>query len=344
MTRLARPASTSARPLCALLAFVLLLGLFVAAPPPREADAAPTVEACGSKITGQPLADGDDPPSDCAGSRLLEFSPPIIPTIAFDPVLRFEWPEACTREETQSSPSKCLVNEVLQSAVGNHLRDKVQALPAIRFIESRHTVQKEAFVAIREYLGLYEVETKGVYIQDVTFPEDLVTVLTRREIANQEKATFDEQRRAQTARVEMEKAKGMADMQSQLATSQVDVEIKRNNAAARESDARGQAAFTRLTGEAEAAKVEALGLADAKATEALGLARARGYEEQRKALGEAATALVNAVGQIAAGEVKVVPDVLVMGDGSSLDALAATLVRNLTAPSQPAVASNGAGK
>jgi uncharacterized membrane protein YqiK len=223
-----------------------------------------------------------------------------------------------------------LVNEVLQSAVGNHFRDKVQALPAVAFIEKRHVVQHEAFLAIREYLGLYEVETKGVYIQDVIFPDALVEVLTRREIANQEKTTFLEQQRAQSARVEMEKAKGTAEMQASLAAAQVGVEIKRNDAAALEAEAGGAAAYTRLTGEAEAARTEAIGVAKAKATEALGLARAKGYEEQRKALGEAATAFVNAIAEVGDGNVKIVPDVLVTGGNGSLDGLAATLVKTLS--------------
>ena len=223
-----------------------------------------------------------------------------------------------------------LVNEVLQSAVGNHFRDNLQGLPAITFIETRHSVQQQAFTAIREYLALYEVETKGVYIQDVVFPEELVTVLTRREIANQEKATFQEQQRAETIRIQMEAAKGTANMQAQLAQAQVGVDIKKNEAAAREAEATGQAAYTRLTGQAEAAKVEAIGLAQAKATEALGLARARGFEEQKKALGSAATAVVNSINAIAEGKVNVVPEVLVTGSGGSFEGLAATLMRSLT--------------
>jgi len=223
-----------------------------------------------------------------------------------------------------------LVNEVLQSAVGNHFRDNLQGLPAVTFIETRHAVQQQAYTAIREYLSLYEVETKGVYIQDVAFPDELVDVLTRREIANQEKATFSEQQRAQTVRIEMEKAKGTADMQAQLAQSAVGVDIKRNQAQAREAEATGQAAYTRLTGQAEAAKVQAIGLAQAKATEALGLARARGFEEQKKALGSTATALVNSINAVAEGHVTVVPEVLVAGGGGSFEGLAATLMRSIT--------------
>lgn len=224
-----------------------------------------------------------------------------------------------------------LVNEVLQSAVGNHFRDKLQGLPAITFIETRQSVQEQALAHIKSYLAGYEVETRGVYIQDVILPEQLVVVLTSREIANQEKATYMEQQRAETARVEMEKAKGTANMQAQLAQSQVGVDIKRNEASAREAEATGQAAYVRLTGEAEASRVQAVGLAEAKAVEALGLARARGFEEQKKALGQAATALVNAINAISEGKVQIVPEVLVAGgNGGSLDGLAATLMRSLT--------------
>jgi uncharacterized membrane protein YqiK len=223
-----------------------------------------------------------------------------------------------------------LVNEVLQSAVGNHFRDKLQGLPAVTFIETRQAVQEQAFNAIKTYLGLYEVETKGVYIQDVVFPAELVDVLTRREIANQEKATYTEQQRAETARVEMEKARGTANMQSQLAQAQVGVEIKRNDAAAREAEATGAAAYTRLTGEAEAAKIQAIGLANAKATEALGLARAEGFQAQKEALGGPATALVNAINAISEGHLDIMPEVLVTGGGGAIEGLAATLMRTLT--------------
>jgi regulator of protease activity HflC (stomatin/prohibitin superfamily) len=149
------------------------------------------------------------------------------------------------------------------------------------------------------YLSQYQVETKGVYIQDVVFPR--LVRAHHKEIANQEKATFEEQQRAETSRIEMEKAKGTADMQSQLASAQVGVQIKTNEAQAREAEARGEAAYVRLTGEAEAARTQAIGLAEAKATEALGLARATGFEAQKDALGGPATAVVAVANAVADG-------------------------------------------
>jgi regulator of protease activity HflC (stomatin/prohibitin superfamily) len=252
-----------------------------------------------------------------------------------------------------------LVNEVLQSAVGNHFRNTLQRLEAVRFIETRDEVQEAANLAVGHHLTTYEVETRGVYIQDVVFPPELVQVLTEREIAKQEKATFHEQRDAQSARIEVEKARGTADMQGQLATSQVSIEINSNTADARAAAARGEAAYTETTARADATKIEVLGLAEAakiqavgsaeairvraiglseaKATEALGLARAAGFEAQKTALGPAATAIVAAINAIAEGHVDVVPDVLVTGGGGSVEGLAAALIHRFAMPEAVAV-------
>ena len=161
-------------------------------------------------------------------------------------------------------------------------------------------------------------------------------MLTQREIANQEQATFVEQERAQMARVDVEKAKGTADMQAQLAASAVGIGIRDNEAQAREAQARGEAAYVELTGKAEATKTEAIGLAEAKATEALGLARAAGFEAQTQALGQAATALVAVANAVADGHITIVPEVLVAGGGGAIEGLAATLMRTFGTTNGPA--------
>ena len=222
-----------------------------------------------------------------------------------------------------------LVNEVLQAAVGNHFRNTLQALEAVRFIETRDAVQSAAMDAISRYLAAYEVETRGVYIQDVTFPEELVGVLTRREIANQEKATYEQQKDAQTIRIDLEKARGTADMQAALAQAQVSVDINIAKANARKAEADGEARYVELTGAAEGSRRRAIGLGDAAATEALGLARAKGYEAQIQSLGSGPTAIVAVANAVAEGNLTVVPEVLVTGGGGAVEGLAAALMRSL---------------
>ena len=210
-----------------------------------------------------------------------------------------------------------LVSEVLQAAVGNHFRDKIQSMPAIRFIETRQQVQEEAYQHIESKLRDYKIETKGVYIQDVILPEALVGVLTDREIANQEKLTYKMQQEAQEQRILTEKSKGTADMQADLAKSQVGIDIKTNNANARQAEGRGEAAYIEQTGKAQGAQVEAIGMA-----------RAKSYEAQVRALGQSQTAIVNVATVLSEGKAKFMPDVLVAGGGGSVEGLAATLIKH----------------
>jgi hypothetical protein len=149
-----------------------------------------------------------------------------------------------------------LVTEVLQAAVGNHFRDKLQSMPAIDFIEKRQDVQAQAQEHITEKLKEYRVETRGVYIQDVVFPQKLVDVLTTREIANQQQETYKAEERAQSERLELEQSRGKADMQSELARSSVGIDIARNKAQGVQAEADGESYRLEKVGRAGAVKTD----------------------------------------------------------------------------------------
>ena len=219
-----------------------------------------------------------------------------------------------------------LVNEVLQAAVGNHFRNKLQSMPAVSFIATREAVQQGAFEYVKAELAKYRVETRGVYIQAVVLPEQLVEVLTQREIANQEVATYKMQRAAQDQRIETEKAKGTADMQADLAKSQVGVDIQNNRTAARKMEAQGEATFIEETGTAQGAQVRSVGLA-----------RAEAYQRQVAALGPNATALVNALEALSKSASPFMPNILVMGGngGGTLEGVLALLMRQIDAGMGP---------
>ena len=206
-----------------------------------------------------------------------------------------------------------LVTEVLQAAVGNHFRNKLQDMPAIDFIEKRQEVQNDAQDHITEKLKEYRVETRGVYIQDVVFPQQLVEVLTTREIANQQQETYKAEEKAQGQRLELEQARGRADMQSDLARSSVGIDIARNKAQGVQAEADGE--FDRL---------EKVGRASAVKTEADGLAIAKGLEAQQQAVGKDQTAIINAVRALADGAQRFVPENLALtlgGEGGLAAAL-----------------------
>jgi len=224
-----------------------------------------------------------------------------------------------------------LVNEVLQAAVGNLFRDKIGGMEAITFIQTRQKVQEEAFKYIQEKLAEYEIETRGVYIQDVIYPQELVTVLTQREVAHQEVETFKMQRQAQDQRIETEKARGTADMQVDLAKSKVGVDIQTNRTEARMKEAQGEATYIEKTGAAKGAEVRAVGLANAEA-----------YRKQVEALGKAPTAFVNAIKSLAEGHAAFVPRILVVGGGNTqgvLESLGSMLMDKLDATTPAPTAS-----
>ena len=157
-----------------------------------------------------------------------------------------------------------------------------------------------------------------MYIQDVILHQELVGVPTQREISNQEKATYRMQQDAQLLRTDMEKAKGTADMQAQLAQAQVGVDIAAQTAAARKNQADGEATYIAETGRAKGAEVEAVGLA-----------RAKGFEAQVRALGQGPTALINLATSLADRGIKIMPEILTVGSGSTMEGVGATLMKFL---------------
>src|SRR5262245_41677660 len=131
------------------------------------------------------------------------------------------------------------------------------------------------------------------------------------------------QKAAQDQRTDTEKAKGTADMQADLAKSQVGVDIQNNRTAARKMEAQGEAAFIEQTGAAQGAQVRSVGLA-----------RAEAYQSQVAALGPNATALVNAVEALSKSNVPFMPNTLVMGgagEAGALGGLMALLMRQIDA-------------
>jgi hypothetical protein len=216
-----------------------------------------------------------------------------------------------------------LVNEVLQAAVGNYFRERLQGKPAVNFIEKRQEVQENAFAYIREQLAQYDVEIPGVFIQDVVFPAQLVEVLTSREIANQQIETYRMQKSSQDERVKTENSRGTADMQAELAKSKVGVDIKTNQADARKAEADGEATYIRETGTAKGAEVRAVGMA-----------RAEAYRAQVEALGQGNTAIINAILALSDSKQPVVPQVLAAGDSGMLSSLAGVLTQHFM-PTRP---------
>jgi hypothetical protein len=88
--------------------------------------------------------------------------------------------------------------------------------------------------------------------------------------------------------------------------------------AARKKQADGEATYIAETGRAKGAEVEAVGLA-----------RAKGFEAQVRALGQGPTAVINVTTALAERGIKIMPEILALGGGGTLEGVGATLMKFL---------------
>ena len=165
-------------------------------------------------------------------------------------------------------------------------------MPAIDFIEKRQDVQDQAQEHITEKLKEYRVETRGVYIQDVVFPQQLVDVLTTREIANQQQETYKAEEKAQGQRLELEAGARPGGHAVGTGANSPSASTSRSN----------KAQGVQAEADGKSYRLEKVGRASAVRTEAEGLAIAKGLEAQQLAVGKDQTAIINAVRALAGGD------------------------------------------
>ena len=244
-----------------------------------------------------------------------------------------------------------LVSQVLEPTIGNYFRNSAQDSDVIAFLSTRKERQQAAKDNMREVLDEYNVNAVDTLIGDIVPPESLMKTLTDRKIAQEEEKTYATQRMAQEKRQGMEKETAIADMQKEIVKAQQSVEIaqrtadavvkkaegdanslilqveaeatatkKRANAEAEATKARAgaQAEATKLNASADAEKISKTGLAEAEKIMAIGKSTAEAYELQVKAMGDDNFTRYKITEEIAKGNIKIIPDILI-GGGTGTD-------------------------
>jgi uncharacterized membrane protein YqiK len=237
-----------------------------------------------------------------------------------------------------------LVSQVLEPTIGNYFRNSAQDSDVIAFLSTRKERQESAKAHIKKVLDEYNVNAVDTLIGDITPPETLMKTLTDRKLAEEQKVTFDTQKRAQETRQGMEKETAIADMQKEIVKAQQSVEIAERTASATVKKAEGDATSLKLSmgAQAEAIKLKAHGEAEAtiarakaesEATILTGQAEAGKILAIGKSTGEAYHLAVTAMGgdnfarlkvteELAKGNLKLIPDVLIGGgNGSAIEGM-----------------------
>jgi regulator of protease activity HflC (stomatin/prohibitin superfamily) len=207
----------------------------------------------------------------------------------------------------------------------------------MNFMQDRQEEQRKAEDRAKAELEKYHVECVSVLICQINLPQDLMDTQTKKIIAQQQQAMYMDQQKAEQTRIATEKTRAEADQQKNLVEAEIGVKIAEQNKQKSIRAAEGDAEGIRLRAEGEAKGIRAKGEAEGSKILAIGESTAKAYEMQNKAIGGQGVTAIEIAKQIASGNVKVTPDLLVQGSDNLGGLLSAYLTNIITGKTQPAV-------
>ncbi len=179
-----------------------------------------------------------------------------------------------------------LVSQVLEPTIGNYFRNSAQDSDVIAFLGSRKERQSSAREHIGKVLEQYNVFGVDTLIGDIVPPESLMKTLTDRKLAEEQKVTYETEKKAQETRQSLEKETAIAEMQKEIVKADQGVVIAERIADASVKKATGEANSVRLQSTAEADRLKLLASGEAEKTRLLAKANAEQIELLAKAEAE----------------------------------------------------------
>lgn len=186
-----------------------------------------------------------------------------------------------------------LVNQSLDPLVSAYFKDVAQTKTLIELIQERSAIRERAVNEMREKFQKYNLQLEEVLIgtprssnADVQI-ENILTQLRERQIAEEKKVTYQKQQQAAESEKSLREAQAIAEQQSFLTKSKIQIEIEGNNGAAMASKAEQEANQIIALAKANASKVRVEGEAEASKESNVGLAKAQAIDAQVRAYGGA---------------------------------------------------------
>jgi regulator of protease activity HflC (stomatin/prohibitin superfamily) len=210
-----------------------------------------------------------------------------------------------------------LIDQIVHPLIDSSFRNKAGEKKAIDFFQSRTDLQTEALAHAKERFSEYNVEAQNLLIAYIDIPKDLLDTQTKKEIANQQQAQYDQEALAQEKRIAVMEKASRADKQKDVIDAKLSIDINNDRAEAKvkEADGNRRAMILQAQGTKEATILVADGNSYKSKIEGDGVAAA--YNAQKEAIGQQNVAIIKLIQEIAAGKIQIVPQVLVGGGDSS---------------------------
>ena len=223
--------------------------------------------------------------------------------------------------------------KVVLPLIRTSFRDVAETMTALQFVDSRSKVEAEASTRMRDELKKYFLNTDGVFVANIELDhseagKQLMRTQTDKVVALNEQQMYGEKKKAEVERALFVKAQEEAEQQRKVVQAAYEVQVKEQQAKAREAEAQGEARYITITAEA----------------------RQQAYQAMASAIGADGVTRLETLKLISEGKINITPQVMVAGDGGSGDALAGTILGRLIpaqsapAPAAPAPAPADGGK
>jgi len=186
---------------------------------------------------------------------------------------------------------KRLVEQTLDPMVSAYFKNIAQTRTLLQLLHDRSAIQDVSGQEMREKFARYNLELEEVLIgtpgagRDGSAIESILEQLRRRQIAEEQVATYAVQERASVKERELREAEARASQQKRLTESEMSITIHSNEGKAETQRAIQEAEKIRQLAAARADEVRSLAEAHADETARVGIAQAMAIDEQVRAYG-----------------------------------------------------------
>lgn len=217
---------------------------------------------------------------------------------------------------------KNLIEQIVHPLIDSSFRNKAGEEKAINFIMSRTELQRSALEKAQAQFEVYHVEAQNLLIAYIKVDQALLDTQTKREIALQQQAQYEQEALAQEKRIEVQAKAANADKQPEVVAATLSIQIEDDKAEAKRKMAGGERDLIKITADGEKYRVQALAdaesyrlktVADGKAYDQreVGKGLADAYKAQSEVIGPSATASIKLMDEVGVNGVKITPDILI---------------------------------
>jgi SPFH domain / Band 7 family len=222
-------------------------------------------------------------------------------------------PDRVMKDEQEDEELEILEARLVLPTARAALRNVAETLGALEYVASRSRVETMTSKLVESEFTPYKLTFLGAFIGAIGLDstdagQKLLLTQTDKEVASNQRATYQQQQQAEVARQQFIRSREEADQQKQLVEAEFAVKTAGERAKAQIETAKGEGERIRITAEA----------------------RKQSYDLLAAAIGKEGVTLLESLRLVQEGNIRITPEILVQGSGGEHginDALAATILR-----------------